>query len=97
MEELTRAQELRFDEVSVQKLRENHDAIQKLISQIQELQDRVNCTSDSGEFQWKKSHDPSQPAVIPGPRSMLSRDKRLPLGTWNLSEPRETFLAIHVL
>ena len=51
MEELTRAQELRVDEVSVQKLRESHDTIQKLTSQMQELQDRVNCMSDSGEIQ----------------------------------------------
>ena len=46
----------------------------------------------SGDFQEKNritveniSHVPSQPAVILSPRSMLSRDKRLPLDTWNLS------------
>ena len=33
----------------------------------------------------KLSHVPSQPAVVPRPRSMVSRDKRLPLDTWNLS------------
>ena len=50
--------------------------------------------NDSGEFQQvesnysgKCSHVPSQPAVIPSPRSMLSRDKRFPLDTWNLFEP----------
>ena len=36
---LKRAQELRVDEFSVQKLRESHDTIQKLISEIQELQE----------------------------------------------------------
>ena len=51
MRELKRAQELRVDEFSLQKLRESHDAIQKLASQIQELQERVNCMIDSGEFQ----------------------------------------------
>ena len=36
---------------STQKLRESHDTIQRLISQKQELQERVNCMNDSGEFQ----------------------------------------------
>ena len=53
MGELKRAQELRVNEFSVQKLRESHDRLQKLTSQIQELQDRVNCINDSGEFQEK--------------------------------------------
>ena len=35
MGELKRAQELQVDEFSVQKMRESHDAIQKLTSQIQ--------------------------------------------------------------
>ena len=47
MGELKRAQGLRVDEFSAQKLRESHDAIQKLTSQIQELQGRENCTNDS--------------------------------------------------
>ena len=51
MEELRRAQELRVDEFSVQKLRESHDTIQKITSQIQELQERVNFMKDAGEFQ----------------------------------------------
>ena len=51
MGELKRAQELRVDEFSVQKLRESHDTIEKLTSQIQELQERVKCMSDSGELQ----------------------------------------------
>ena len=59
------------------------------------------CMSDSGEIQntesnysGKFSHVPSQPAAFPSPRSLVSRDKRLPLDTWNLSG-RETSLAIH--
>ena len=35
------------------------------------------------------SHVSSQPAMIPSPRSMLSRDKRLPLDTWNQSGVQE--------
>ena len=53
MGELKRAQELRVDEFSVQKLREKHDTTQKLASQIQELQERVNGMNDSGECQKK--------------------------------------------
>ena len=41
-----RKQELGVDEFSVQKLRENHDTIQTLTSQIQELQERENCMID---------------------------------------------------
>ena len=40
------------------------------------------------DLQWKLSHVPSQPAVISSPQCMLSRDQRLPLDTWNLSEPQ---------
>ena len=41
MGEMKRAQELRVDEFSVQKLRESHDTIQRLTSQVQELQERM--------------------------------------------------------
>ena len=50
---------------------------------------------DSGDFQDTESnysgnvsHVPSQPAVVPSPRSRLSRDKWMPIDTWNLSEPQ---------
>ena len=39
MGEMKRAQELRIDEVSVQKLRENHETTQKLTSQLQQIQE----------------------------------------------------------
>ena len=78
------------------KLTESHDMIQRLTSQIQKLQERMNCLSDSGEFQevesnysFKSSHVPSQPAVIPSPSSMPSCDKRLPFDTWNLTGSQE--------
>ena len=85
-EELKSAQEVRVDEFSM------HATIQELTSQIQELQEMVNCMNDSREFQNTEStcsgklfHGPSQPAVVPGPRSMLSRDQSMPPNTWNLS------------
>ena len=56
MGEMKRAQELRVDEVSVQTLRENHETIQKLISQLQEMQEQINSTNDSGEFQEVESN-----------------------------------------
>ena len=37
--EMKRAQELRVDEVSVPKLRENHETIQKFASQLQDMQE----------------------------------------------------------
>ena len=49
--------------------------------------------NDSGEFQHiastysgKCSHVPSQPAAVPSPRSLLSRDRSMPFDTWKLSE-----------
>ena len=50
MGEMKRAQELRVDEVSVQKLQENHETIQQLTSQLQHMQEQMNSMSDSGEF-----------------------------------------------
>ena len=48
--------------------------------------------NDSGEFQdlesnysGHMSHVPSQPAVVPSPRSMLSHKRSMPPDTWNLS------------
>ena len=88
MGEMKRAQEPRVDEVSVQKFRGNHDTIQRLTSQLKSMQEQMNSLNDSGEFQevesnhsGRLSHVPSQPAMIPRSRSMLSRDKRLLLET----------------
>ena len=65
--ELKRAQEMRIDEFSRNELRESHATIQELTSQIQGLQERMNCMNDSREFQdvesicsGKLSHVPSQ-------------------------------------
>ena len=55
MGEMKRAQELRVDQISVQKLRENHEAIQKLTSQLQEMQEQMNSMSDSENFKkWNQ-------------------------------------------
>ena len=76
----------------VQKLRENHETTQKLASQLQEMQEQMISMNDSGEFQEvesnfsvRLSYVSSQLAMIPSSRSMLSRDKRLPLDTRNTS------------
>ena len=50
MEKFKGAQELRVDEFSVQKLRERHETMQRLTSQVQELQERMSYLNDSGEF-----------------------------------------------
>ena len=96
MGEMKRAQEPRVDEVSVQKLRENLETIQKLTCQLQKMQEQLNFVNDSGEFpevesnqSGRLSYVPSQPAAIPSSRSMLSRDKRLPLDTQNTSGLQE--------
>ena len=47
--EMKRAQEPRVDEFSEQKLRESHETKQRLTSQVQELQERMNHLSDSEE------------------------------------------------
>ena len=85
-----------MDEVSKEKLRENHETIQHLTSQLQEMQEQMNSMSDSGDFQdvesnfcGRSAHVSSQPVMIPSSRSLLSRDKRLPLDTWNQSGLQE--------
>ena len=81
MGEMKRAQELRVDELSVQKLRESRETIQRLISQLQEMQEHVNSMNDSGEFQEVESNHSgrlsyvrSQPAGNLSSRSVLSCD-----------------------
>ena len=55
MGEIKRDQEQRIDEVSVQKLGENHETIQKLTSQLQEMQDQMNSMNDPGNFEkWNR-------------------------------------------
>ena len=96
MGEMKRAQELRVDEFSVQKVKESHETIEMLTSQMQQMQEQMNSVNDSGEFQevesncrGRLSHGSSQIVMIPSSRSMLSRDKRLPLDTSNQSRVQE--------
>ena len=102
MGEIQKAQELRVDEVSVQKLRENHETIQQLTFQLQQMHEQMNSINSSGEFQdvesnfcGRLSHVSSQPEMIPSSRSLLSLDKRLPLDTWNQSGVQENVFGKH--
>ena len=97
---MKRAQVQQVDEFSVQKLRESHETIQLLTSQLQQMQEQMNSMSDSGDFQdaeskksVRLSHVSSQPVRIPSSQSLLSRDKRLPLDTWNQSGVQESVFA----
>ena len=74
----------------MQKLRENHETIQQLTSQLQQVQEQMNSLNFSGDIQDVETnscgslyHVSSQPVMIPSSRSLLCRDKRLPLDTWN--------------
>ena len=84
---------MRVDEFSRNELGEEIRAtIQEFTSQVQKLQERMDYINDSQEFQdiesirsGKLSHVPRQPAVVPSPRAMSSRDQSLRPDTWNLS------------
>ena len=98
---MKKAQVEQVDEVPIQKLRENHETIQQLTFQLQ-LQEQMNSMNGSGGFQdigsnksGRLSRVSSQPEMIPSSRALLSRDKRLPLDTWNLSEVQENVLEIN--
>ena len=84
--ELKRAQELLVDKFSEQKFRESHETIQKLISQIQELQERVNCMNGSGDFQdMESSHSRffsrSQPTSSHSKSTFYAKPRQT-LATW---------------
>ena len=66
------------------------------------MQEQLNSMNDLGEFQevesnysGRMSHVSSQLAMIPSSRFMLSRDKRLPLDTWNTSGLQENVFGDH--
>ena len=54
MGEMKRAQERRVDEVSVQKLRENHEAIKNLTFQLQEMQEQMNSLIHENYKKWNQ-------------------------------------------
>ena len=53
------------------------------------------CREVEPNYSGRLSHVSSQPARIPSSRSLLSRDKRLPLDTWNTSGSQENVLGNH--
>ena len=55
MGEMKRAQESQIDTFSLQKLGESHETVQRLTSQLQEVQEQMNSMNDSGEFQEVES------------------------------------------
>ena len=82
MGKMKRAQVQQVDEFSMQKLRDNHETIQQLTFQLQQMPEQMDSMSDSGEFQdvepnccGRLSHVSSQPEMIPSSRSLLSRDE----------------------
>ena len=63
------------------------------------MQEQMNSLNDSGDFQdvesnysGRLSHVSSQPSMIPRICALPSRDKRLPLDTWNQSGLQENVL-----
>ena len=105
MGNMKRAQVQQVEEFSSQKLRENHGTIQQLTFQLQQFQEQMNSMNSSGEFQdiesnyiGRLSHISRQLVMIPSSRSLHSRDKRMPLDTWNQSGVQENvFLEINFL
>ena len=91
---MKRAQVQQVDEFSIQKLRENHETIPQLTSQLEQLQEQMNSMKRSVEFQdiesnysGRLSHVSSQPEMIPSSRSLLSRDK---IAAWCMESIRST-------
>ena len=87
MEELRKFQSSTFDTVARRKLVEDQNTKLKLSGRVQELQNEINCLSDSKEFQDAESirsgnsHVTSQPVSFPPhpvPEGMLSRSFGVP-------------------
>ena len=82
IEELKKFQSSTFDTIARRRLVEDQDAILELTGRAQELQNEINCVSDSKEFQDAESfrsgnfHVTSRPVSFtphPIPEGMLSR------------------------
>ena len=87
MEELRKCQNSTFDTIARRKLVEDQNTILELSGRIQELQNEINCMSDTKEFQDAESirsgnpHVTSRPASFPPhptPEGMLSRSFGVP-------------------
>ena len=92
MEELRKFQSSTFDTIARRKFVEDQDTILELSGRIQELQNEINCMSDSKEFQDAESirsgnsHVTSQPVLFPPhpiPEGMLSRSFGGPPRIWD--------------
>ena len=87
MEELKKFQSSTFDTIARRRLVEDQDTILELTGRIQELQNEINCMSDSKESQDAESirsgnsHVTSRPVSFPRhpiPEGMLSRSLGMP-------------------
>ena len=87
MEELKKFQSSTFDTIARRRLVEDQDTILEISGRVQELQNEVNCMSDSKDFQDAESirsgnsHVTSRPVSFtphPIPGGMLSRSFRVP-------------------
>ena len=87
MEELRKFQSSSFDTIARRRLIEDQDTILELSGRIQELQNEINCMSDSKEFQDAESirsgnsQVTSRPVSFPPhpiPEGMLSRSFGVP-------------------
>ena len=87
MEELKRFQGSTFETIARRKLVEDRDTIFELTGKIQELQNEINCMSDTKEFQDAESvrsghsHVASQPVSFPPhpvPGKMMSHSLGMP-------------------
>ena len=89
-EESDRARRLRIDEMSLQQER-NSTTVSQLLTQIQDLQNKVNSLSDAREFYDPETasnsgatHVPSQPSTTPSPGTMACRGSGLSHDTRNI-------------
>ena len=112
MEELWKFQSSTFDTIARRKLIEDQNTILELSGRVQELQNEVNCRSDSKDFQDAESvrsgnsHVTSRPVSFPPhpiPQGMLRHSfvspsrKEGPPSIWDTHMVyRETFLQIHM-
>ena len=112
MEESRKFQSSAFDTMARRKLVEDQNTILELSGRIQELQNEINCMSDSKDFQDAESirsgnsHVTSRPVSFPPhpiPEGMLSRSFGVssrrdgPPSIWTRMVFLETFLQIRVL
>ena len=56
LDKMKRSQVQQVDEMSIHNLRENHETIHQLTSQLQQLQEQMNSMNSSGEFQDTESN-----------------------------------------